>query len=76
MKKLLFNFLFLHHFYLQINMFKHIILLIDLQKGKLIYQNSLATENPGKIKGFYIKTLFWMETCARNGNITQSKMGK
>jgi hypothetical protein len=57
-------------------MLKHIILLIDLQKGKLLYQNSLATENPGKIKGFYTKTLFWVETCARNGSITQSKMGK
>jgi len=57
-------------------MFKHIILLIDLQKGELLYQNLLATENPGKINGFYIKTLFWMETCTRNGSITQSKMGK
>jgi hypothetical protein len=57
-------------------MLKHIILLIDLQKGKLLYQNSLATENPGKIKGFYTKTLFWVETCARNGSITQSKIEK
>jgi hypothetical protein len=42
-------------------MFKHINLLIDLQKGELLYQNLLAKENPGKINGFYTKTWFRAE---------------
>jgi len=76
MKKLLFNFLFFASVLLVNKYVQAHYSVNELQKGKLLYQNSLATENPGKIKGFYIKTLFWVETRARNGSIIQSKMEK